>query len=59
MGIIAALLIYVVSCFLFKYGFNYGEAELKGKQRVVSLGSGTYVFVWAAVWILLYTLSPY
>lgn len=58
-GIIVALLIYILSCLLFQYGFNYGEAELKGKQRVVTLGSGTFVFIWAAVWILLYTLSPY
>lgn len=58
-GILVALLIYALSCFLFQYGFKYGEVELKGKQRVVTLGSGTFIFVWAAIWILLYTLSPY
>jgi hypothetical protein len=58
-GILVALLIYALSCFLFQYGFKYGEAALKGKQRVVTLGSGTFIFVWAAIWILLYTLSPY
>jgi hypothetical protein len=38
---------------------KYGDLELKGKQRALSLGSGTFIFVWAAVWMLLFTLSPY
>lgn len=58
-GIAVAFVIYVSSYFLFRYGFKYGEGQLKGKYRSVSLGSGTFIFVWAAVWILLFTLSPY
>jgi hypothetical protein len=58
-GIAVAFAIYVSSCFLFRYGLKYGDLELKGKQRALSLGSGTFIFVWAAVWMLLFTLSPY
>ena len=58
-GILVALMTYLFSYFLFTYGFKYGEVELKGKQRALTLGSGTFVFVWAAVWILLSTLNPY
>jgi len=58
-GIAVALIVYVASYFLVKYGLRYGEVELKGKQRAVILGSGTFVFVWAAAWMLLFTLYPY
>jgi len=58
-GIAAAFVVYVASYFLVRYGLGYGEVELKGKQRAVMLGSGTFVFVWAAVWMLLFTLYPY
>jgi hypothetical protein len=56
---LVAFTAYVCSYFLFTYGFKYGEVELKGKQRALTLGSGTFVVVWAAVWILLSTLNPY
>jgi len=58
-GIGVAFAVYVASYFFFRYGLKYGEPELKGKYRSLSLGSGTFIFVWAAVWILLFTLSPY
>jgi len=58
-GVAVALAVYVASYFLIRYGLKYGEVELKGKQRAVMLGSGTFVFVWAAIWILLFTLHPY
>jgi len=59
LGIAVAFVIYVFSYFLFRYGFKFGEVQLKGKYRSISLGSGTFIFVWAAVWIILFTLSPY
>ncbi len=58
-GIAVALIVYAASYLLVRYGLGYGEAALKGKQRAVMLGSGTFVFVWAAVWMLLFTLHPY
>jgi len=59
MGIAVAFVIYVASFLLFRYGLKYGEGQLKGKYRSASLGSGTFIFVWAAIWMLLFTLSPY
>jgi len=51
--------IYILSYLYVRYVLHYGEGELKGKYKPVMLGLGTYVFVWAACWVLLYTLFPY
>jgi hypothetical protein len=56
-GIFMAIIIYMISYIVFKNFFKYGEAELKGKHKLVTLGAGTYIFVWAALWIFLYTLE--
>jgi hypothetical protein len=58
-GIILMVVLYVISYLVVRHGLRYGESELKGKQKAVTLGVGTYIFTWAAVWILLYTLYPY
>ncbi len=58
-GISIMALFYILSYYLVRYGFKYGEAELKGKNKIVMIGIGTYIFIWAATWILLYTLNPY
>jgi len=51
--------IYVLSYLFVRYVLRYGEVELKGKYKSVMLGLGTYVFVWASSWVLLYTLFSY
>jgi hypothetical protein len=51
--------VYLVSYYLVKYGFKYGEVELKGKNKRVLIGIGTYIFIWAFSWIFIYTLYPY
>jgi len=56
-GIFMAIIIYMFSYIIFKNIFRYGEKELKGKHKLVTLGAGTYIFTWAALWILLYTLE--
>ncbi|MBS7645898.1 MAG: hypothetical protein QXR65_05550 [Candidatus Bathyarchaeia archaeon] len=58
-GISVMMLLYIVSYYVVRYGLRYGEAELKGRNKAVMIGIGTYIFVWAATWILLYTLNPY
>jgi hypothetical protein len=58
-GLSTMMLFYIISYYIVRYGFRYGEAELKGKNKAVMIGIGTYIFVWAATWILLYTLNPY
>lgn len=54
-----AATIYIYSALFFRYVAHYGERELKGKAKYITLASGTYIFVWAMMWILLYTLIPY
>ena len=58
-GLSTMMLFYIISYYIVRYGLKYGEAELKGKNKIVMIGIGTYIFVWAATWILLYTLNPY
>ena len=58
-GVAVALAIYIVSSIFYQYGLRYGEEQMKGKYRTVSLGSGTFAFVWASLWILLFTVRPY
>jgi len=38
---------------------HYGEKELQTGHKAVTLGLGTYILTWAALWILIYTLIPY
>jgi hypothetical protein len=58
-GIVIMVVVYVISYMIVRHGLKYGETELKGKHKAATLGIGTYIFTWAIVWILLYTLYPY
>ena len=58
-GIIIMVAVYLFSYLVVRYVLKYGETELKGKHKAVTLGVGTYIFIWAAMWIFLYTLYPY
>jgi len=51
------LIFYILSIVVVKFGLNYGEAELKGKNQYVTLGGGTFIVVWIMVAVLLNTLS--
>ena len=59
MGLVLMATIYAISYGVVKGVFHFSEEELKGKYRRVILGLGTYIFIWALTWILLYTLKPY
>jgi len=58
-GIVFMVGVYLASYLIVRHGLRYGETELKGKNKAVTLGVGTYIFTWAVTWILLYTLYPY
>ncbi len=47
---------YLISVGIVKYVLHYGEAELKGKNRYITLGGGTFIVVWIMVIVLLNTL---
>ena len=46
------VLFYVVSVFVVRYMFGYGEAELKGPRKHVSTGMGSYI-IWLLFTIIL------
>ena len=58
-GMVLMIVVYIISYLIVKHGLKYGETELKGKHKAATLGVGTYIFAWAVIWILLYTLYPY
>jgi spore maturation protein SpmB len=51
-----AILVYAMTVALYRYGLRYGEAELKTKNRAITLGIGTYIFAWLASLTVIYTL---
>jgi len=56
-GIGLGVMFYLVSIVLVRYVFHYGEAELRGKNRDVTLGGGTFMVVWIMVTVLFYTIG--
>jgi len=56
-GISVGVLFYLASIGLIRYVFHYGEAELRGKNRYITLGGGTFIVVWIMVTVLFYTLG--
>ena len=51
-----AILVYALTVAVFRYVLRYGEAELKTKNRLITLGIGTFVFAWLTSLALAYTL---
>ena len=55
-GIGLGLGFYVISILIVRQGFHFGETELKGKHRDVTLGGGTFIVVWVMVSVVLNTV---
>lgn len=55
-GIGLGLVFYLFSVLIVKNVLHYGEPELKGKNRYITLGGGTFIVVWIMVVVLLNTL---
>jgi hypothetical protein len=51
-----AILVYALTVAFYRYVLRYGEAQLKTKNRAVTLGIGTFIFAWLASMALTYTL---
>ena len=51
-----AAAVYAATAVFYRYMLRYGEVELKGKNRYITLGIGTFVFAWMAAVILTYTI---
>lgn len=56
-GIGLGLLFYMISVVIVHYVLRYGEAELKGKNRYMTMGGGTFIVEWIMVAVLLNTVS--
>lgn len=52
-GIGLGVVFYLMSVFIVRYLLRYGEVELKGKKRYITVGGGTFIVVWVMVAVLL------
>ncbi len=48
--------VYLISILVVRHVLRYGEVQLKGKNRYITLGGGTFIVVWVLVAVLLYTV---
>jgi len=55
-GIMVGASIYGVSLLIVRYVFKYGELELKGKHKDITLGGGTFIVVWVMTMVLVNSL---
>jgi hypothetical protein len=56
-GIGLGIMFYLISIVIVRYVLHYGEAELRGKNRYITLGGGTFIVVWIMVTVLSYTIG--
>lgn len=57
LGISLGVMFYLISIFLVKYVLHYGDAELRGKNRYITLGGGTFIVIWIMVTVLFFTIG--
>jgi len=57
LGVGLGVAFYLLSVVLVRHVFHYGEAELRGKNREITLGGGSFIFVWIMTSVLFYTLG--
>lgn len=57
-GIGVGVCFYVLSILIVRFVFRYGEAELKGKNKYITLGGGTFIVLWIMVLVLANSLRP-
>lgn len=55
-GIGLGIAFYAMSILIVRHVLRYGEAELKGKNRYITLGGGTFIVVWVMVAVLMNTV---
>lgn len=56
-GIGLGLVFYLLSIAIVRYVLHYSEVQLKGKNKNITLGGGTFIVLWVMVAILLYTVK--
>ena len=48
---------YVISILIVRFVFRYGEAELKGKHKDITIGGGTFIVLWIMILVLVNSLG--
>ncbi len=56
-GISLGVVFYVISVVIIRFVLRYDENQLRGKNRYVTLGGGTFIVVWVMVSVILNTLT--
>jgi hypothetical protein len=56
-GIGVGIAFYLLSILMVRDVLRYGEVELKGKNRYITLGGGTFIVLWIMISVLLNTLG--
>jgi uncharacterized membrane protein YhdT len=56
-GIGLGVFFYVLSILIVRFVFRYGEAELKGKHKDITIGGGTFIVLWIMVLVLVNSLG--
>jgi hypothetical protein len=56
-GIGLGVCFYVLSILIVRFVFRYGEAELKGKHKDITIGGGTFIVVWIMILVLVNSLA--
>jgi len=57
MGIGVGVAFYLLSILIVRDVLKYGEVELKGKNRYITLGGGTFIVLWIMLSVLLNALG--
>lgn len=55
-GIGLGVVFFLISVAIVRYVLHYGEAELKGKNKYITLGGGSFLILWIMTSVLLYTV---
>lgn len=55
-GIALGVVFFLLSVFIVRRVLHYGETELKGKNKDITLGGGSFIVMWVVVTVLLYTV---
>ena len=55
-GIGLGVVFFLLSIIIVRNLLGYGEAELKGKNKYITVGAGTFIVVWVMAAVLLNTL---
>lgn len=56
-GIGLGVCFYAFSILIVRFVFRYGEAELKGKHKYITLGGGTFIVLWIMMLVLVNSLG--